>query len=376
MALSKYKLGDLIELCDERNIKNKYTADDVRGISTDKNFIETKADLDGLSMTSYKIVRNNQFAYVADTSRRGDKIAVAYNTAQEILISSIYTVFRVKRPDLLNSTFLYIYFNRQEFDRFARFNSWGSARETFDWPVFCEMEINLPPIDIQQKYVDVYNAMVSNQQCYERGLEDLKLACDAVAFIENCKHKSIKKNVGSLLKEIDCRNDEGIKEVMGINITKEFMSSVANINGVDLKKYKIVRCGQFAFSGMQTGRDECIRIALHDGKEPIIISPAYTVLETKDNTVIPEYIMMWFLRKGADRLSCFMSDASIRTNLDMDRFYEIEIPIPDYDIQKSVVKIFHAYKERKAINDKLKAQIKNICPVLIKGSVEEAGKEA
>lgn len=177
------------------------------------------------------------------------------------------------------------------------------------------------------------------------------------------------------MREIDCRNEDGfITEVKGINITKQFMPSVANTNGVDLKKYKLVKTGQFAFSGMQTGRDECIRIALYNGEEPIIISPAYTVLELKDSTVFSEYVMMWFLRKQVDRLGWFMSDASIRTNLDMDRFYEIEIPIPDYKIQKSIVEIFHAYNERRDINERLKSQIKDICPILIKGSIEEARK--
>lgn len=153
-----------------------------------------------------------------------------------------------------------------------------------------------------------------------------------------------------------------------------YILSVANINGVDLSKYKIVRKGQFVFSGMQTGRDKCIRIALFDKDEPVIISPAYTVLEIKDNSVLMEYIMMWFLRKEVDRLGWFMSDGSIRTNLDMDRFYEIEIPVPDLNVQKSIVQIYNAYNERRDINEKLKEQIKDICPILIKGSIEEARK--
>lgn len=94
MELTKYKLGKLIEQCDNRNTDEEYTADDVRGISTGKEFIETKANMDGVSLTSYKIVKENEFAYVADTSRRGDKIAVAFNRNEgNILISSIYTVF-------------------------------------------------------------------------------------------------------------------------------------------------------------------------------------------------------------------------------------------------------------------------------------------
>ena len=126
---------------------------------------------------------------------------------------------------------------------------------------------------------------------------------------------------------------------------------------------------------MQTGRDECIRIALYNNEEPIIISPAYTVFEIKGDTVLPEYVMMWFSRKEVDRLGWFMSDASIRTNLDMDRFYEIEIPIPELEVQKAVVEIYTAYNMRRGINEKLKAQMKNICPILIKGSIEEAGRQ-
>ena len=152
------------------------------------------------------------------------------------------------------------------------------------------------------------------------------------------------------------------------------MPSVANIYNVDLSKYKLVKNGQFAFSGMQTGRDECIRIALYHGEKPIIISPAYTVFAVKENTVLPEYVMMWFSRKEMDRLGWFMSDSSIRTNLDLDRFYEIEIPIPELRIQKSIVEIYSAYNERRNINEKLKSQIKDICPILIKGSIEEAKK--
>ena len=213
--------------------------------------------------------------------------------------------------------------------------------------------------------------MLENQKSYERGLDDLKLSFEAL--LDEYKHKVEKMPIGSLLKEVDNRNMNGsIKNVQGINITKQFMPSVANTNGVDLSKYKVVNKGQFVFSGMQTGRDKCIHIALFDKVEPIIISPAYAVLEIIDADVLAEYVMMWFLRKEVDRLGWFMSDGSIRTNLDMDCFYEIEIPVPDINGQKSIVEIYNAYNVRRDINEKLKEQIKDICPILIKGSIEEA----
>lgn len=372
MALIKYKLGELIESCEYRNDNLEFSIDDVKGISILKKFIETKAEMTDVSLKPYYLVQPDDFAYVTVTSRNGEKITLAHNTTDKTyIVSSSYIVFRVKDKEHLLSDFLFIYFNRPEFDRYTRFNSWGSARETFSWEDMCDIDIELPPLAIQQKYVDIYKAMVENQQTYERGLDDLKKSFEVL--IDKYKHNANKIAVGNILNEIDCRNNDGsIKDVQGINITKQFMPSVANTFEVDLSKYKLVKNGQFAFSGMQTGRDECIRIALYRGEEPIIISPAYTVLEAQDKSVLPEYIMMWFSRKEIDRLGWFYSDASIRTNLDMDRFYEIKIPVPDTKIQQSIVNIYNAYNKRKEINEKLKAQIKEICPILIKGSIEEA----
>ncbi len=160
MALTKYKLGELIEQSDERNSDNKFTLDNVKGISIQKIFIETKANMEGVSLTPYKLVRPDDFAYVTVTSRNGEKITLTHNTTEDTyIVSSSYIVFCVKRTDLLLSNYLFMYFNRTEFDRFSRFNSWGSARETFSWEDFCDIDIDLPPIDIQQKYVDIYNAI-------------------------------------------------------------------------------------------------------------------------------------------------------------------------------------------------------------------------
>ena len=185
---------------------------------------------------------------------------------------------------------LYMYFNRLEFDRYVITNSWGSSTEFYNWEDICSITLDLPDLPTQKKYVAIYKAMQANQQSYERGLEDLK--CSFEALVDEQKHHAPKRNMGTILKEIDLRNNDGqIFDVQGINITKQFMPSVANITGVDLTKYKIVQKGQFAYSGMQTGRDECIRIALYTGEKPIIISPAYTVMVPADDTVLPEYVL-------------------------------------------------------------------------------------
>ena len=372
MASTKYKLGDLIRLRDERNSDLVYTIDDVKGISIQKVFIETKADMDGVSLRPYILVKPDYFAYVTVTSRNGEKITLAHNdTENTYIVSSSYVVFDVSRSDILLSDYLFMYFNRPEFDRYARFNSWGSARETFSWEDMCDIDIELPAIGIQQKYVDIYNAMLANQRSYEQGLEDLRQA--VFAEIDIIKHSAPRMPVGKLLEEIDVRNTDGtVTNVQGINIEKQFMPSVADTASVNLRNYKVVRNGQFAYSSMQTGRDECIRIALYDKDDPILISPAYSVLQVKDSAAVAEYIMLWFTRPETDRYGWFASDASVRANLDLDRFYEIQIPLPDTTKQQSIANIYIAYMLRREINEQLQAQIKDICPILIKGSIEEA----
>ena len=372
MASTKYKLGDLLRLRDERNSDSRYTLADVKGISIQKVFIETKADMNGVSLKPYILVKPDYFAYVTVTSRNGEKITIAYNdTESTYIVSSSYVVFDVARTDILLSDYLFMYFNRPEFDRYARFNSWGSARETFSWEDMCDIDIELPPVEIQQKYVDIYNAMLANQRSYECGLDDLKQA--VFAEIDIIKHSAPRVSVGELLEEVDVRNTDGtVTNVQGINIEKKFMPSVADTASVNLGNYKVVRNGQFAYSSMQTGRDECIRIALYDKDDPILISPAYSVLQVKDSAAVAEYIMLWFTRPETDRYGWFASDASVRANLDLDRFYEIQIPLPDTAKQQAIANIYIAYMLRREINEQLKVQIKDICPILIKGSIEES----
>lgn len=376
MGLTNCILGHYLELCSNKNTDLVYGIYDVRGVNNLKQLMPTKADLNGRDLSKFQIVNSGEFVFNHRTSRNGSKFSIAYNdNADSIICTEDYVVFKVRDDckEILNTRWLYMFFNRPEFDRYVITNSWGSSTEFYNWEDIKSIEIELPLFSIQQKYAKVYNAMLENQKSYERGLDDLKLSFEAL--IDEYKHKAKKKNIGSILQEVDCRNANGsITNVQGINITKQFMPSVANTNDVDISKYKVVKKGQFVFSGMQTGRDECIRIALFDKNEPIIISPAYAVLEVIDDNILAEYVMMWFSRKEVDRLGWFMSDGSIRTNLDMDRFYEIEIPVPDLDVQKLIVEIYNVYNVRRDINEKLKSQINDICPILIKGSIEEAKK--
>lgn len=377
MGLSRYKLGELIEQCDVRNDKLKYTLKDVKGISIQKIFIETKADMKDVSLNPYKLVQPDNFAYVTVTSRNGEKITLAHNTTvNTYIVSSSYIVFKVNRTDLLSSDFLYIYFNRPEFDRYSRFNSWGSARETFSWDDMCDMDIDLPPLAIQQKYVDVYNAMVANQKTYERGLEDLKLTCDA--YIEDLRRQIPCEAIGPYIERHDVRNGQnGTKNVMGVSTTKEFREPTSKVNRNDLANYKVVKPRQISF--VQTTHNEKVFCnALNNTDEDIVVTSVNEVFSTNENKLLPEYLVMFFNRTEFDRYARYHSWGSARETFTWDDLIKVQIPIADMEVQRSIVDIYTAYKQRRSINEKLKAQIKAICPILIKGSIEEGSnsKEA
>lgn len=381
MGLTKYKLGELIELCETRNDNLKYGVKDVKGISIQKEFIETKANMEGVSLKPYYLVQPDDFVYVTVTSRNGEKITLAHNISDSTyIVSSSYVVFKVKRIELLLPDYLFMYFNRPEFNRFSRFNSWGSARETFNWEDMCDIDIELPNIDIQQKYVDVYNAMLENQKSYESGLDNLKLGCDA--YIEELRKELPHKKLGNYISLCDEKNDDleyGLDAVRGISIEKRFIYTKANMEGVSLKPYAVVKPDEFAYVTVTSRNGEKISLARNNSDEAYICSSSYIVFKVDDtNTLLPAYLSMLFERSEFNRYSRFNSWGSARETFDWEEMKNVLIPIPNIEIQQDIVNIFEAYNTRRDINEKLKAQIKDICPILIKGSIEEArhAKEA
>lgn len=181
------------------------------------------------------------------------------------------------------------------------------------------------------------------------------------------------KRLGDYIQLVDNRNEESkISNLLGINITKNFMPSVANVTDVDLSKYKIIQKGQFAYSSMQTGRDETIRLALYTEDEPAIISPAYSVIESKDESkLLPEFMMMCFQRPESDRYGWFISDSSVRANLDYDRFCDIELPIPeDIEEQRKYVNIYQGLLNNQKCYEKSLEDLQLICDTYIENLIK------
>ncbi len=374
MALTKCKLGTYIELRGETNTNLKFGLDDVRGVNNLKKLMATKADLNGRDLSKFQIVYPGEFVFNHRTSRNGSKFSIAYNDGKTpVICTEDYVVFRIKEEakQLLVAEWLYMYFNRPEFDRYVITNSWGSSTEFYNWEDLCDVELNLPPFPIQQKYVDVYKSMVANQKSYERGLEDLKLLCDG--YIENLRRKMPCQKIGKHIIQKSIKNiEKKVNHVVGLSTKKEFREAQSRVNRNELGNYKIVAPDEFAFVPT-TDTWKVLAFAQNTFGDEVVVSPIYEVFCVDKNIILPEYLAMWLSRKEFDRYARFNSWGSARENFSYEDMCNVQIPIPNINIQKAIAEIFSVYIQRKRINEQLKAQIKDICPILIRGSLEDGG---
>lgn len=371
MRLSKYKLGELIELVEETNSRGKYGSKDVRGMTITKEIIPTKADVTNTDLRKFLVVHPNEFVFNPRT--HGKKIGFGYNNTKEcFLISWNNIAFRVKH-DALNTvipSYLFLHFNREEWDREACFCSWGSSTEVFSWEALCDMKLTLPSINQQRKYVDVYLALQNNLAAYQSKVEELKLVCDG--YIEELRRKMPCKKIGEYIVESSTKNsDNKIKEVRSVSVTKEFKLTNAKVNKNELRNYLIVRPKEIAFV-QTTGNEKVLAFAYNDYDYPVVVSSVDKVFGSKDeDTLDLQYLSLFLSRKEFDRYARFNSWGSAREVFTMDDMNDVEIPIPDISVQREIVNIHKCYIERQRIAEALKEQLKNICPVLIRGSLTE-----
>lgn len=371
MALIKYKIGQLIAVVDERNdigIREFY------GINIDKEFMPTVANTEGLDETKYKVVRKNRFVYSGMQTGRDVCIRISmYSNEEPILVSPAYITFEVTATDVVLPLYFFLRFLSKEKDRYGAFCSDGSIRSNLDWDVFCGFEIELPSLAIQQKYVDVYCALLSNQQSYERGLSDLKIVCDAyIKKLGMCEHEKI----GYFIERNKKKNQEKVfnkHDVKGFNNNGQFIKPMRLFSG-DISSFKIIQKNDFVYNSRINSTIEKLSIALNEN-EDLIVSPAYeSFYVSKEDELYPFYLYMLLQRESFAKKVLFNSFGSSTVVFGFDDLSDIEIPVPHIEEQKSIANIYKVYRIRSEINEKLKTQIKEICPVLIKGSIEEARK--
>lgn len=366
-------LGDFIELCDERNSDKVYTLDDVRGISILKKLIPTKADMHDVSLSPYKLIKPREFSYVTVTSRNGDKLSLAINDSEEtFIVSSSYEVFRSKNTDELLPEYLYLLLSRNEFDRFSRFNSWGSARETFDWSEFCRIQIPLPEINIQQELVDTYNGLKALAEQNEALTKPLTEACQA--YIVDCKKKYPEVRLGECIEQTDNRNYNlfyGTNDVVGMTITKQIIPTKADVKNTDLTNFLIVSPREFVYNPRTHGKK--IGLGFNNKDETVMISwnnISFKVQDSKiDISVMPEYLYLLFCREEWDREACYRSLGSSTEVFSWVEMCDMKIPLPPSEVQQAIVNLQNCAEEAKNIATEAREKMKTLCPALVQRAI-------
>ena len=366
--MSYKRIGDFIHLVDNRNKDLAVT--NLLGINITKNFMPSVANTSESDLSKYKVIQKGQFAYSAMQVGRDETIRLAlYEENIPAIISPAYLVIEVNDENEFLPEYMMMWFQRPESDRYGWFISDSSVRASLDWNRFCEIEIPIPDIDEQRKFVALYNGLLSNQKTYQNSLADLQLIGDA--YIENLIKTEKPKVLGEYIERIiDKNTDDKFNSVIGISERKEFREPAGKVNKENLSNHLIVRKNEFGYIP-RMNPFKPLAVALSHYDYPVLVSPSYVAFRVIDTKVLlPEFLMLYFKRPAFDRYAAFNAWSSTRDTFDWPDMIIVKIPIPEIKVQEAIVTIYHTLETRKRINEQLKNTIKPLCPVLMKGVVE------
>lgn len=369
--MKKYKLGEFVEAYNLRCGIPDLTPEQVSGINIDKEFFEPAKQV-GEDTSSYKIVPSSYFACNLMHVGRDNVLPIAMNYSKnDKYVSPAYSVFKLKSEDIILKEYFYILLKSSEKDRLFAFHTDSSIRQGLPWEDFCDIDITLPSIEQQRKYVDVYLALQSNLVAYQSKVDELKLVCDG--YIEELRRKTSTMKIplvrigDYITKRLEKNSDGFIKLEQGINIQKQFITPQRSNS--DLYGRRIVRKGDFAYCTQLN--NENVAIAYREDDD-CVVSSVYDIFYIKDESVLfPLYLMLWFRRSEFGRCVYRLSTGTSYEFLSYDDLSDYKIPLPNLNIQREIANIYKCYIERQRIADALKEQINNICPVLIRGSLKE-----
>ena len=363
----KVTLGDYIIRVERMNSAGAYGVEDVRGVSNTKVFMETRANIEGRSLKKFLVIEPLEFVFNRRTTRNGERLGLGFNmTDRAFILTEDYVAFRVKpeKDEKLSPYFLYFYFLRDEFDRYVRSNSWGSATEFFNWEDMCRVKIPLPPIEVQRAYVDAYKgltALIGENEALLKSLEESTQAC-----VAECREKWPMVALKEHLEETNIRNTDGsIEDVRGISTSKRFREPNSRVDRTKLHNYKIVNPRQFAYVPT-TDTWRCLAVCLSDFEGPIVVSPIYITFKIKDEgQLLPEYLQLHFQRPEIDRYARFNSWGSARENFNWEDMCRVKIPLPPIEVQRAIVALYHCAEEARRIASEAKEQLAQVCPAMI-----------
>jgi type I restriction enzyme S subunit len=369
------KIGDCIRLVDERN--RNLEVSNLLGINITKNYMPSVANQTGLDFSKYKIVRRGRFACNIMHVGRDERYPVSlYVDEHPAIVSPAYVTFEVIDANVVLPEYLMIIFQKPEFDRYSWYVSDSSVRGGLEWERFCEIEIPIPEnIEAQRNVVAVYNELLRNQRSYENSLNDLQLICDT--FIEDlAKNKGLKR-LGDYIEKISQKNsDDQLKSLVGISERKEFRLPAGKVNRENLSSHLIINKGEFGYiPRMNPFKPLAVALSFFD--YPVLLSPSYVAFRISDTKILlPEFLLLIFKRAEFDRYAAYNAWSSTRDTFNWEDMCEVQLPIPDIEVQQSIVTIYHVLESRKKINQDLKNIITPLCPVLVKGVVDDLSTKA
>ena len=359
------RLGDYIEQCDERNTDLRYDISDVMGMTITKEIISTKANLEGNDLSKFKIVDPGEFVFNPRT--HGKRIGLGLNnTNKAFLISWNNIAFRIAHKDKLLPNYLYLYFNRDEWDRYACFNSWGSSTEVFTWNELCRMEIPLPSVAEQQKVVNAWRAFREIREQNEAKAAPLMQLCQS--YIQELKHKYPMREIGAYIEESNDRNLDGQfteEEVRGIATSKGLIETKANLKGVSLNSYKLVKPKEIAFVPDTSRRGDKMSLGLNDSDKTYIVSSISCVFKVDRDFVLPNFLYLWFCRPEFDRYARFNSWGSAREAFSIEDMKRCKVPLPPIEVQQAIVNIYKCANKAKRIAEEADRLSREVCPALL-----------
>ena len=357
-------LGNYIRLVDERNRDLSVTR--LLGVSIEKKFIPSIANIVGTDLSGYKIVRTGQFAYGPVTSRNGDKISIAYLDSDDCIISSSYTVFEVKDKDNLDPEYLMLWFSRPEFDRYARYKSHGSVREIFDWNELCMVELPLPAIERQREIVKAYKAITDRIELKRRINDNLEATAQAVykkMFVTDVDNTALPEGWRIVpLESISELSAGGDKPSAYSDIQSETCNVPIFSNGIEQE-------GLYGFTDKAKISDESVTVSARGTvgyvflrEEPYV--PIVRLIAVVPDTQFVTAKYLYFALSSIDLHSTGTSQQQIT----VPDFKKRQILIPDKtsldSFMEKVVPIFDSIRENKAEIKSLAALQSNFLTLL------------
>ena len=376
MGLSKLKIGTFVEPYNEACGIATLTLDDVSGINRDKEFFEPSKQV-GADTTKYKVVPPDYFACNLMHVGRDVVLPIALNhSGKKKYVSPAYTVFRIKNEFTILKEYFFLLLNSKERDRYFGFHTDSSVRDGMEWSAFCDLEIEVPDISVQRKYVDIYLGGQENLNALRKGVEELQrtyLSC-----MDDMKKSAPLLRLGDHITQLFEKNDNeklGIDRVRGVSNTKEIQRTKANVSMRDLSTFLVIRRNQFVFNRRTTRNGERLGLGFNDTDEPLLFTNDYVAFEIRDTDVLlPEYLYLYFKRDEFDRYVRYNSWGSATEFFNWEDMQEVRVPVPDISTQKALADIYWIHKKRRELAGRLEKQQKDICPILVRGAIEEGGR--